>query len=44
MGRNNVELFYLDAIIHKEMSPDERDEELKRLKEESDKLTEWKEM
>jgi hypothetical protein len=42
--RNSIELFYLDAIIHKEMSPDERDEELKRLKEESDNLKEWKQI
>lgn len=37
------EIFQLDAIIHYDMTPEERDEELKRLKEESDKLTEWPE-
>ena len=44
MGRNQVELFHVDAILHRDMTPEERDEELKRLKEESDKLTEWPEM
>ena len=32
-----------DVIIHKEMTPEEREEELKRLKEESDSLKEWEE-
>ena len=41
MERNDIELFYLDTIISREMSPEEREEELKRLKEESDKLTDW---
>ena len=41
MGRNDIELFYLNTIISCEMSPEEREEELKWLKEESDKLTEW---
>ena len=41
MERNDIELFYLDTIISREMSLEEREEELKRLKEESDKLTDW---
>lgn len=39
MGRNNV-----DTIIHYDMTPEEREEELKELKDESDKLTEWEEI
>ena len=42
MDRNNVkELFFLDAILHEDISPEEREKEIKRLKEESDKLTDW---
>ena len=37
-------LFYLDAVLSYDKTPEEREEELKRLKEESDKLTEWPEM
>ena len=33
---------YLDVvIIRPDMTPEEREEELQRLKEESDKLTDW---
>ena len=39
MGRNNI-----DTIIHYDMTPEEREEELKELKDESDKLTEWEEI
>lgn len=41
MERDNLELFHVDAILHHEMTPEEREIELKRLKEESDKLTDW---
>lgn len=30
-----------DVIIHKDMTLEEREKELQRLKEESDKLTDW---
>lgn len=33
---------YLDVVVsHPDMTPEEREEELQRLKEESDKLTDW---
>lgn len=36
---------YLDVVIsHPDMTPEEREEELERLKEESEKLTEWPEI
>ena len=41
MDGNKVSYYYLDAIVHREMTPEEREEELKRLQEESDKLTDW---
>lgn len=41
MGRNEVELFHVDAILHHEMTPEERETDLERLKEESDKLQDW---
>ena len=45
MGRNEKlnSLYYFDAILHSKMTPDEREKEIERLKEESDKLTEWPE-
>lgn len=39
MERDNVK--WSDAIIHVDMTPEEREEELQRLKEECDKLTDW---
>ena len=30
-----------DVIIHRDLTPEEREEELKRLKKESDNLKEW---
>ena len=44
MGRDDVTLFQLDAIISSDKTAEELDKELKRLKEESDKLTEWPKM
>lgn len=42
MGGNKIkDFFYLDAILHEDMTPEEREKEIKRLKEESDKLTDW---
>lgn len=43
MDGSKVELFYLDAILDSGLTPEELDERLKRLKEESDKLTDWPE-
>lgn len=41
MGRVKINS-YLDVVIsHPDMTPEEREEELQRLKEESDKLTDW---
>ena len=40
----NMNHFYLDAVLNYEMTPEDREEDLKRLKEESDKLTDWKPM
>lgn len=37
----NISFYYLDAIRSYDMTPEEREAELKRLKEESDKLTDW---
>ena len=39
--KNEEELFHVDAILHNEMTPEEREEDLIRLKEESDKLNDW---
>lgn len=44
MGRDEVKLFHLDAIISSDKTAAELDEELKRLEEESKKLTEWPKM
>ncbi len=42
MGGNKIkEFFYLDAILHEEAVPEEREKEIKRLKEESDNLPDW---
>ena len=41
MGRTELTFFQSDAIEHLEMTEEDREEELKRLKEESDKLTDW---
>ena len=35
----NISYFYLDAVLNCDMSPEERGEDLNRLKEESDKLS-----
>lgn len=44
MGRTKVR-YYLDVILsNPDLTPEEREEELKRLEEESDKLTEWPEI
>lgn len=44
MGRVRVRC-YVDVILSKpDLTPEEREEELKRLKEESDKLTDWPEI
>ena len=40
----NIDLFYIDAVLNYDMTPEEREKDLKRLKEESDKLTDWKPM
>lgn len=40
---DRTEMKNKDVILHEEMTPEEREEELKRLKEESDNLTEWEE-
>ena len=40
----DMNYYYLDAIITNDMTVAELDEEIKRLKEESDKLTDWKPM
>ena len=39
-----TELTGKDVIIHRELTPEEREEELKKLKEESDNLKSWEEM
>lgn len=44
MGRDDMTLFYFDAIVDNGLAPEELDKEIKRLKTESDKLTEWPEM
>ena len=41
MEGNKVSYYYFDGIVHREMTPEEREEELKRLQEESDKLIDW---
>ena len=41
MGK--TEIIGKDVILHKEMSREEREKELKRLKEESDNLKKWEE-
>lgn len=38
---NHKSLYYLDALVFSELPPDELDKEIKRLEEESKKLTEW---
>lgn len=44
MGRVKINS-YLDVVIsYPDMTPEEREEELQRLKEESDKLTDWPEI
>ena len=40
----NKDFYYLDAVLSNDMTPEEREEELNRLKEESGKLTDWKPM
>ena len=44
MGRIKIRS-YMDVIITRpDMTPEEREEELQRLKEESEKLTDWPEI
>lgn len=44
MGRVKINS-YLDVVIsNPDMTPEEREEELQRLKEKSDKLTDWPEI
>lgn len=44
MARTKIR-FYLDVVITRpDMTPAEREEELQRLKEECDKLTDWPEI
>ena len=40
----NIDLYYIDAVLSHDMTPEEREADLIRLKEESDKLTDWKPM
>ena len=40
MGGDNV-IITKDYVEHVEMSPEDRDKEIQRLKEESEKMTEW---
>lgn len=44
MGRNQIGRDYVDAILSYDITQEEMDNELKRLKEESDKLTDWPKM
>lgn len=41
---NRKSLYYLDALVFSELPPDELDKEIKRLEEESKKLTGWVKM
>lgn len=36
-----TDFYYLDALLNYDMTSEELEEDLKRLKEESDKLTDW---
>lgn len=38
-----IDLKGKDVIVHKEMTPESREKELKQLKEESENLKEWEE-
>ena len=40
----NINYYYLDAILNYDMTSKELDEDIKRLKKESDELTDWKPM
>ena len=40
----NKELFYIDAIVDSGVTPEELEEQIEHLIEESDKLTEWPEI
>ena len=40
----NMKRYYFDAILSSGMTPEEIEAEEKRLKEESDKLTDWTKM
>lgn len=44
MERNQLNRNYVDAILSYDMTPEEREEDLRRLKEASDKLKEWPKM
>lgn len=43
MDRNlkKTDFYYLDALLNYDMTLEELEKDLKRLKEESDKLTDW---
>ncbi|MDD6203925.1 MAG: hypothetical protein PUC05_02880 [Firmicutes bacterium] len=45
MEKNNKvkSLYYFDAVLREDITPEEREEQLEKLKEESEKLTEWPE-
>lgn len=43
MEKKEDNVKWRDAIIHVDMTPEEREVELQRLKEESEKLTDWSE-
>ena len=44
MGRTKIR-FYLDVVVtHQDMTPEEREEEIRRAEEESAKLEEWPEI
>ena len=44
MGRVKINSYLDVVILYPDMTPEEREEELQRLKEESDKLTDWPEI
>jgi hypothetical protein len=41
LSEGKTDFYYLDPILSYDMTPEEREADLKRLKEESDKLTDW---
>lgn len=44
MARTKIRCYLDDIVSHPDMTPEEREEEIQRLKEESDKLKEWTEI